>query len=330
VRTLARILAPLAAALALAFPAVAAEYVKLKDGTLVKGDAVAYDEATETLTFRMEDGSSRGFKLSELDLRSVYLVNRSRVPKDDFDKQLRIGKLACEVELFAHAVRHFDQARAADPARGAEVDAAVTALKRQAATYGMQKAKDAVSRGDLREAEKWLVKLTEKLPDEPEGVQAQQMLEEYYARNRREREAEVLARASAQQQKDLEKAKGHFDRMVEKTQKGLTANRSGNASVSAWEGALKDGERALKALDGVDTSVQGGVTPDQMAGYRKMVIDQMVEVHLHLASLWTVRSSYNQALSEANKALALDPKSEHALAARARIERAAAERRWGW
>ena len=74
----------------------------------------------------------------------------------------------------------------------------------------------------------------------------------------------------------------------------------------------------------------GAVTPEQLEGYRQMVIDQMVELHLHLASLWTVRSSYNKALGEANKALALDPRSEQALAARARIERAASERRWIW
>jgi tetratricopeptide (TPR) repeat protein len=330
VKPLSRTLAPLALALVLAAPAIAQEYVKMKDGTLVKGDATAYDEATETLTFRMENGSERGFKLSELDLRSVYLVNRSRVPKDDFDRQLRIGKLACEVGLYAHAMRHFDQALKADPARGAEADAAVAELKRAAATYGMQMAKDAVSKGDLREAETWLVKLTEKLPDEPEGVQAQQMLDQYYARNRREREAKVLAQASAAQQKSLEVAKGHYDKMIEKTQKGLTTKSSGNASVASWQSALKDGGRALKALAAIDTGGGDAVSSDQLDGYRRMVVDQMVEIHLHLASLWTVRSSYNQALSETNQALALDPTSESALAARARIERAASERRWIW
>ena len=72
----------------------------------------------------------------------------------------------------------------------------------------------------------------------------------------------------------------------------------------------------------------GTVTAEQLEGYRRMVVDQMVEVHLHLASLWTVRSSYNQALGEANTALAQDPQSERALSSRARIERASAERRW--
>lgn len=317
----------LALALAAAAPA-RADYVKLKDGGYVRGEAISYDEATQTLSFQMEDGSTKRFALDDLDKRSVYLVNRSRVPKDDFDKQVRIGRLAVEVELFAHAARHFDQARAADPSRGAEVDAEIAQLKRQAATYGMAKARAAVSKGDLKEAEKWLVKLAEKVPDEPEGAQARQMLDQYYARIRDEKEAEVLAQASAEQRKQLEVAEGHYDKMVEKAGKGLASDRAGNSAVSAWNGALRDGGRALGALDKVDTSGSGTVTAEQVEGYRRMVIDQMVEVHLHLASLWTVRSSYNKALSEANKALALDPRSERALSARARIERAAAERRW--
>ena len=321
--------AGLAMALVLALAAPArADHVKLKGGGYVRGEAVSYDEATETLTFQMEDGSTREFALDDLDKRSVYLVNRSRVPKDDFDKQVRIGRLAVEVELFAHAARHFDQARKADSSRGAEVDAEVAQLKRQAATYGMAKARAAVSDGNLKEAEKWLVKLAEKLPDEPEGAQARQMLDQYYARIRDEKEAEVLAKADAEQRKQLEVAEGHYDKMVEKTGKGLASDRAGSSAVSTWNGALRDGDRALKALDKVDTSGPGAVTAEQVAGYRRMVIDQMVEVHLHLASLWTVRSSYNKALSETNKALALDPRSERALSARARIERAAAERRW--
>ena len=205
--------AALTLALTLAAPALA-DHVKLKQGGYVRGEAVSYDEATDTLTFRMEDGSEKRFALDDLDKRSVYLVNRSRVPTDDFDRQLRIGKLAQETELFAHAMRHFDQARAADPARGAEVDQAVAQLERDAGDYGMRKAKDAISRGDLREGEKWLVKLAEKLPDQPQGVQARQMLDQYYERVRDEREAKVLAQASAEQRKQLEVAEGHYDKMI--------------------------------------------------------------------------------------------------------------------
>jgi hypothetical protein len=51
----------------------------------------------------------------------------------------------------------------------------------------------------------------------------------------------------------------------------------------------------------------------------------MVDLHLHLASHHTVKSSYKDAMKEANAALALDPKNAQALAARARIEQASSE-----
>ena len=53
-----------------------------------------------------------------------------------------------------------------------------------------------------------------------------------------------------------------------------------------------------------------------------------VELHLHLASHFTTRTSYNRAQSEVNKALAYDPRNKDALAARARIE-TAVNNGWG-
>src|SRR5689334_2738920 len=153
----------LASLIPLSLASLAADYVKLKDGTAVKGEAVSYDEATSTLNFKMEDGTTRGFKLDELDKRSVYLVNHSKVPKDDCTKQIRIGNLARDAELFAHALRHYGYAEQADPARKAEVDAERAKLRQLAAAFGMKKAQEAIAKRDIPEAEKWLLKVVEKV-----------------------------------------------------------------------------------------------------------------------------------------------------------------------
>jgi tetratricopeptide (TPR) repeat protein len=118
--------------------------------------------------------------------------------------------------------------------------------------------------------------------------------------------------------------------MVKKTQEGLTAKTTGSKSTAAWEAALDCGDRVLKELDKLEKKYTDPGTRETLGGYRVTVKDQMVELHLHLASALTVRSSYNKALAEVNKALALDPKNERALATRARVESAAAERGWIW
>ena len=51
----------------------------------------------------------------------------------------------------------------------------------------------------------------------------------------------------------------------------------------------------------------------------------MVDAHLHLASQYTVNSSYKKAIKETNAALALEPNNAQALAQRARIEQASSE-----
>jgi tetratricopeptide (TPR) repeat protein len=327
--TLLRATLSLASVLALATVA-SADYVKLKDGKAVKGEAVSFDEPTQTLNFKMEDGTTRGFKLDELDKRSVYLVNQSKVPKDDATKQIRIGNLARDTELFAHALRHYGYAEQADPSRKPEIDAERAKLRQLAAAYGMKKAQDAISRKDIPEAEKWLLKVVEKVPDEPQAKEAAAILDRYYAKTRGEKEAKATAKASEQLKKDLQPGKKNYDDMVKLTQDGLTASTTGSKSTSAWESALREGQSVLDLLDKLVKKYPDPQTRETLGGYREVVVNQMVEVHMHLASALTTRSSYNKALAECNKALALDPKNERVLSTRARVEQAASERGWIW
>ena len=321
----------LAALLALALPAAAQnDFVKLKDGKFIKGEAISYDEPTQTLNFKMEDGTSRGFKLDELDKRSVYLVNQSKVPKNDATKQIRLANLARDAELFAHAMRHYAYAEKADPARKPEIDKERATLRQLAAAYGMRMANEARSKGDKAGAEKWLMKIVEKVPDEPQAKEASAILEQTYAQARGEKEAKAQSQASEQLKKDLQPGKKNYDDMVRKTQEGLTASTSGSKATNSWDSALSDGQRALDLLERLMKKYPDPKTKETLEGYRGVVTGQMVELHLHLASSYTTRSSYNDALAEVNKGLALDPKNQECLAARARIEQAASESGWRW
>jgi tetratricopeptide (TPR) repeat protein len=319
-----------AALLVLAAAAGAADYVKLKDGKLIKGEAISFDEPTQTLNFKMEDGTARGFKLDELDKRSVYLVNQGKVPKDDAAKQIRIANLARDAELFAHAMRHYGYAERADPARKPEIDAERAKLRQLAAAFGMKQAQDALTKGDRAGAEKWLMRVVEKVPDEPQAKEAAAILEQSYAKARGEKEAKAQSNASAQLKQELQPGKKNYDDMVKKTQDGLTQQTTGSRSTNAWESALNDGGRALALLDRLVKKYPDPKTQETLGGYRAIVANQMIEVYLHLASAYTTRSSYNKAMAQANQALALDPKNEQALAARVRIEQASAERGGIW
>ncbi len=299
-------------------------HIKLKDGTILHGRATAYDDQKKVLSFRTDDGKNETFTLDQLDQRSVYMVNTSLIPNDNARGQLQLANYARDIGLYAHAARRYGLAEKADPSLKPDIDKQRVILRKEAAEWCMKNAQAAQAKGDTQEAEKWLTILVQKLPNEPQGEQAAAMLEQTYAKQRDAKDDELEREHAALIQGDAKHAKMLYDRMIKRSQDGLTARSS--SSEGLWNGAIADGKAVLKEIDRLqkkyadDPKVQEGA-----AKYRALTISQMIDVYMHLSSMYTVSTSYNKALSAANSALALDPKSEVALSQRARIEQASSE-----
>jgi hypothetical protein len=315
---------------ALAAPSAGQEKIKLKSGKTVSGRATAYDSEKEVLSFRTEDGQEMEYAMDQLDSRSVYLVYSSVIPKDNAKGQLQLANFARDAGLYAHARRRYEYAEQADPGLEAEIERERAVARQRAADYCIANAKAAQAKGDAKETQKWLAILLEKLPNEPQAAEAAAMVEASYAREANARDDALEKEHEELLQKDLKKGKQHYDSMIERTREGLTA-RNASKSEKLWKSAIDDGEVVLKEIDRLakkyadDARVQDGATK-----YRQLTVEQMVEIHLHLASQYTTSSSLKNALREANAALALDPKNGQALAARARIEQASNEGLIDW
>ena len=295
-----------------------AETLVLSDGTRLDGKATAYESTTETLTWQLETGKTRDIKLSEMRPSSAYRVLKGQVPKDNGEGQLQLANFARDIEYFAHSVRHYEYALKADPSLQSRVDAEVETLKTRAATWGMARAREAIAKKDIHEAEDWLTKIVTKLPDTPEAKQAQAMLDEYYDKVHAQRTAEADREHEEVLQKGLAGAKKAYDDMVEANKKGLTDDKAGSKAVKSFEAAIKHGERALRDLEKFEKKNPTGYG-ELLPTYTKAVNDQLVEVHLNLATHWATRNSYNKALGYANKALAIEPNNEQAMSLRNRI-----------
>jgi tetratricopeptide (TPR) repeat protein len=311
--------------LALAASPQASDSLKLKSGSVVKGRATAYDSQEGKLSFRTEDGKDMTFTLDQLDQRSVYQVNSSLVPKDSARGQLQLGNFARDIDLFYQARRCYHQAEKADPSLKPEIDKERALGRQRAAAFCMRNAQEGLAKNKTKDALHWLELLVQNLPDQPEAEQAALLLDQHYARERNSRDDELEREQTELIQKDLKKGKELYDRMIQRTQEGLTARNSGKAE-DLWKDAIRDGTGALKEIERLakkypdDPRVQNGAEK-----YRRLTIEQLVCVHLHLASNASIQSSYNEALREVNAALALDPNNARALAQRARIEQAASE-----
>lgn len=313
----------LALCLALLAPALAADHVKTKDGQMLKGRATAYDSQRKVLAFKTDDGRQLEFALDQLDQRSVYQVNASLVPKDSAKGQLQLANFARDIGLYAHAARRYGYAEKADPALKPEIDRERAIGRKLAADYCMVNAQAAIAKKDIPGAEHWLTLLVQKLPNEPQAAEATQLLEQHYLKERAARDDALEQEYTGLLESDLKRGKQLYDRMLERTRDGLTAKQSSKAQ-NLWEGAIDDGEGALKEIDRLvkkypeDARVQAGALK-----YRRLIQAQMVDCHLHLASAAMIGSSHKEALKQTNAALALDPENREALAQRARIEVAA-------
>ena len=198
------------------------------------------------------------------------------------------------------------------------MDGEVALLKRRAAAWAMANAKEAIAKGNLSRGEDWLEKILTKLPDQPEAAEARRMLDAYFDRVHREDVAEVERENKEVLAKELSKAKSAYDEMLAANKTALQSDKVGSKAVRYWEKAIDKGERAHEELDRYEKR-----NPEShgelLSTYRGAVDKELVGVHLHLATHWASRGSYNKALAHANQALAVDSDSDRALAMRNRI-----------
>jgi len=318
-------LATAALCAALAGPALADDSLRMADGSSISGRADSYDSEAQIVHFTTDDGVKMEIPIADLDQREAWRLGRSRVPKDDGSRQLQFANYTRDIGLYAHSVRHYQYALEADPSLKPEVDREVEILKARAATWAMGKANEAIAKGDSHGAERWLTKIIQKVPETPEAAQAKEMLEGHYDKVRTERTAELEAKEAEMFAKDLSRAKKSYESMLDHNKSALQATSNSQAKRD-WNRAVSEGNRALNELDKWEKKYSDRA--ETFAQYREVVEGQIIEVYLNVASMYTTQSSYQQALREVNKALAIDPASNAALSARSRIEEASSRGIW--
>jgi tetratricopeptide (TPR) repeat protein len=324
------LLALCAAAFAFAGAARAEDVLKLKDGSVLRGRAKAYDEATHTVTFVTQDGSERKLPLDGLDRLSAYKIAKSRAPDTDGKGQLRIGNIARDAQLYRYALGHYANARKADPSLAPQIDKEMAVLRREAADYCMSNAKNALASHDSEGAEKWLTTLVQKLPDEAPTAEARTMLEDLYSRTRAAKVEKVESSTPEQIKAELKQGKKYYDSMLDNIRRGLI-DKTTSASRRYHEAAWSDGEKAMKELDKTQKKYSDAEAVQLLDHYRGVVREQMVGSQLALASLLSTSTNYKGAQEAINKALSIDPQNHSALEARARTEMAASNSSvFGW
>jgi tetratricopeptide (TPR) repeat protein len=311
------------ALLFLAVPCFAASGVDIlrAKGELLKGKVTAYDQTTEIVTFVTLDGVEHKIPAKDLDQHSAYKLAKSRADMNSAEDRIKLGNFARTIELFAHAGRHYTSAVKLDPSVAPTVEKERATGRKLAAEYCMRHAQTAIGKGDLKKAEEWLTIMVDKLPKEPLTAEASSMLSGYYKKNHEAKDDQLEADHDEMIKKELKSAKTRYDSMLRNIEQGLASTGTSSRSRKNFESAFSDGERVLKELDKVQKGYSGDEKVAELFdGYRKLVIEHMVDAQLHTASSYSTTTNYNGATKALNRALSVDPKNQEVLAARARVE----------
>jgi len=298
----------------------------LQSGGIVRGILRSDDRLS--ITLELSNGAEQTLTYDELAPRSIYRLMKARVSKDDGGGLMELGNYTRDHGLYAYSKRHYVEALTVDPDLRPKIEVEIEKLRVIASDDLLARARTALQKGDTKEAEKQLSRIINELPNEPAADAARVIMSELAAQAESQRvndERAPRADASAVE-KELAPARKRYHRAVDENRKGMLASAGSSRATKHFKKSVDEGERGRKM---VERSVKRN---QDMTGFKEAAgsldaqfIDVMVTANLNLAGIAMVKSSFNNALNEVNRALVLDPSRAEARSMKIRIENAAAD-----
>jgi len=334
-------LAPTLAALALAVgvfaaPVSAQDRIETKSGQVFEGEILS-DDGT-AVEIKTNEGATMKVPIENLVPMSVYRLKRDKTP-DDVDSQLDLADWCVDQTLYRQARIHFEAAAAKDPSRSDEINKRLVAARTKAGKDLLAQAKSLQASNRNDDARDVLKTIVRELPLEPVADEATEMLAGDNSRRKekvmtrrtakvdtsgRPPEGERETRASGEEFSDnaysvMSPSIDAYKKMLDKNHSGLT-QKSQSSSIKDYEAAIKEGEKAQKAVDKVRPQAQ---EDDEIAEAIQLVEQHLeegvVDARINLIDAYLMRDSYNQASEVVNAGLAQYPKNDRLLRARERV-----------
>ena len=350
--TLTTLIAALTA-LALSAPAAAQDRLETTGGRIYEGSILSSDD--KSVEFQTGEGTTLRLPLEGLTPISRYRVRRAALADGDGPAQLALAEWCVDAVLYPQARIHYRRALDADAALSDEINASLKAARKQASEEVLQRAEGLAADGKLRESHELLTRLLQELPLEPASQKAAQLLAEETLQRKQAATALSGSKASSanapttrggaanasggssggrfseETHKTLGSAVELYKKVLDKNQTGLTTSNQ-SSSIKSFEAALKDGDRAKKAVEKVRKANPdaAGELAEAMTLLDSKIIEATVDSRLHIADAYMLRGSYKQASDVLNAGLAQDPQNALLMRARERATMAASNNDLGW
>lgn len=312
--------------------APATQRIALKNGSTIEGSVVSSSENDVTLSFVVNGRSgTMTVPRDQVDPHSWYVVRAAATP-DDARAHVALARFCSENGLFFQAERELDRALALDASLASAVDDELARVRDAAAAKLLDMAREALLSKDASRAERLVSTVITRYDDTSRVEAAHGLLgqvAEVKAQVERQTEADRIKELTAAADAFRVKVLSGVTRKAESARrKNLDALAEQNlsraqglfdASIRSYAQALKDLER-VAAKHGNDAELARLISE-----LRGRIVEEAVDVHVSLGSTCLVRGAFTKALTHADNALALDPRSSFARDFRARVEIASAE-----
>ncbi|MHC4815292.1 MAG: hypothetical protein ACYTGW_08840 [Planctomycetota bacterium] len=272
-------------------------------------------------------------KLDEFTPVSRFRIMQAVTP-DTAEAQLGLARygLAQDAPVQARYALRVARKLAGDPKLGADLEAE---LRKETATLLQARFHDSLAKGKIATARQTLRELNRHYSDvvSPDArSQLQAALEtreaDFKAQAAERRAKEATARQDKEFHRKLNPLRKRLERGQANVKRGLNAGSSMSKALGAFKRANSDLDRVVRGCEqlrkkyGNEPRYTSDINYVHEQGTRALT-DSL----LHSASILTSRGSFNKALGNVNKVLAMDSNNTRALAMRGRIEAAANE---GW
>lgn len=313
-----RILQGIAALVALATGATARDEVLLTDHHLLDGKVVASSETSVTLRC---SGATTDMVIpvDHIEPYSFYVI-RDLAIGDDAAARMVLGRFCLENGLFPRARRQFEKAEQLDPSLKKEADAGIASSREGSAAQLISEAGADQKSGNAYGAMQSLTDALRYYPDTQAGNAARGQVDELHQQMLADRAKARAAQDNKHAAEDLKRVQAALDRAAGFDKQGLQA-KDQSQSIQGFEQSLAEYKRAKSELTSLATKYKAdpGIL-ETIQGESSQADQDMIGVHLDLGSVYVTRTSYQDALGQANQALAIDPNNSRATAFRQRVE----------
>ena len=326
--------------LAFALPVIAEE-VLLNSGAEIDGEIVKVDHTG--ITVKAGD-KTIDVTPGDLDPHYYYSQWSKRIKKDP-EQHLRLAVYAFEHGMFNQARSQYRKAERLDKEMVKKFEEEVVPeIKEGIAEKLLAQARVAIDKGDYKTGEQIVAKILTRLEDTQAAAQARNVLASIHLWELDKDQERLVKRLAKHLPKDEAEALKVQDRVVGKVApierrlesarrlvtKGLQTKTS-NRQKGIFQQAAKKFEGVIKSTDKL---IADAGDDDALVEYlmelRDIATREGVDAWVHAGGVLVIRSSFNDALEMANRALALDPENAQAKKFYQEVQRAAAMNSGWW